>query len=149
ASHDGFTLADVVSYAERHNEANGEEGKDGSVENYSANWGAEGPTDDPAILEARHRLQRAMLATVFLAQGTPMLLGGDEFGRSQQGNNNAYSQDNEVSWSDWQQADSAEGHALRAFVTRIVALRRHHAVLRAQRFLHGQTELLPGIRDIA
>src|SRR6185437_897663 len=90
ASHDGFTLADTVAYSERHNEANGEDNNDGHGENYSGNWGAEGPTEDPAILETRGRLQRAMLATLLLSQGTVMLLGGDEFGRTQRGNNNAY-----------------------------------------------------------
>jgi glycogen operon protein len=149
ASHDGFALADTVSYAQRHNEANGEHNKDGTSENYSANWGVEGPTDDAAILETRRRLQRALLATVFLAQGTPMLLGGDEFGRTQRGNNNAYCQDNEISWLDWRLADSAEGRALTAFVERIIALRHYHAVLRAPRFLHGQGELAPDVRDIA
>ncbi len=132
ASHDGFTLADVVSYAERHNEANGE-----------------GPTDDPAILDTRRRLQRAFLATLFLAQGTPMLLGGDEFGRTQRGNNNAYCQDNEISWLDWRLADSPDGRVLTTFVQRMIALRHRHAVLRAPRFLHGQDELAPDIRDIA
>jgi glycogen operon protein len=101
------------------------------------------------ILDTRGRLQRALLATLFLAQGTPMLLGGDEFGRTQRGNNNAYCQDNEISWLDWRLADSAEGRALTAFVERIIALRHHHAVLRAPRFLHGQDEVAPGIRDIA
>ena len=104
ASHDGYTLADVVSYVEKHNEANGEDNRDGHSENYSANWGAEGPTDDPAINETRARVQRAMLATVFFSHGTPMLLAGDEFGRTQHGNNNAYCQDNEISWLDWKQA---------------------------------------------
>ncbi len=149
ASHDGFTLADVVSYAERHNEANGEGNNDGHAENYSANWGVEGPTDDPAILDARRRLQRAFLATLFLAQGTPMLLGGDEFGRTQRGNNNAYCQDNEISWLDWRLADSPDGRVLTTFVQRMIALRHRHAVLRAPRFLHGQDELAPDIRDIA
>ncbi len=149
ASHDGFTLADVVSYAERHNEANGEGNNDGHAENYSANWGVEGPTDDPAILDARRRLQRAFLATLFLAQGTPMLLGGDEFGRTQRGNNNAYGQDNEISWLDWRLADSPDGRRLTTFVQRMIALRHRHAVLRAPRFLHGQDELAPDIRDIA
>ncbi|HTB40223.1 MAG TPA: glycogen debranching protein GlgX [Reyranella sp.] len=149
AAHDGFTLADVVSYAERHNEANGEDNKDGTGENWSANWGVEGPTDEADILDTRQRLQRALLATLVLAQGTPMLLGGDEFGRSQHGNNNAYCQDNEVSWLDWKQAESAEGRALTAFAERVIALRHRHAVLRAPRFLHGQDELAPGIRDIA
>ncbi len=149
ASHDGFTLADTVAYAERHNEANGEGNKDGHPDNYSANWGAEGSTDDPAILDTRRCLQRALLATVFLAQGTPMLLGGDEFGRSQKGNNNAYCQDNEISWLDWTQAASEEGHALTTFVARVAALRHRHAVLRAPHFLHGQEELAAGLRDIA
>jgi isoamylase len=101
ASHDGFTLADTVSYAERHNEANAEENRDGQAENFSANWGAEGSTDDPVILDVRAHLIRAVLTTVFLAQGTPMLLAGDEYGRTQRGNNNAYSQDSELSWFDW------------------------------------------------
>ena len=148
-SHDGFTLADLVSYAERHNEANGEDNNDGHPENHSSNWGVEGTTDDPAILDTRGRVQRALLATLLLAQGTPMLLGGDEFGRSQHGNNNAYCQDNEISWFDWQLARSAEGRRLTAFVARLIALRHRHAVLRSPRFLHGQEELAPGVRDIA
>jgi isoamylase len=149
ASHDGFTLADVVSFAERHNEANGEDNNDGTAENWSANWGAEGSTEDLAILDTRRRLQRALLATLFLAQGTPMLLGGDEFGRTQRGNNNAYCQDNEIAWLDWKQAADVEGSALTAFVERIIALRHRHVVLRAPRFLHGQHELTPGISNIA
>jgi len=148
-SHDGFTLADLVSYAERHNEANGEDNNDGHPENHSSNWGVEGTTDDPAILDTRGRVQRALLATLLLAQGTPMLLGGDEFGRSQHGNNNAYCQDNEISWFDWQLARGAEGRRLTAFVARLIALRHRHAVLRSPRFLHGQEELAPGVRDIA
>ena len=109
ASHDGYTLADVVSYVEKHNEANGEDNRDGHDDNYSANWGAEGPTDDRAINETRARVQRGLLATVFFSHGTPMLLAGDEFGRTQRGNNNAYCQDNEISWLDWQQARLAAG----------------------------------------
>ncbi len=112
ACHDGFTLADVVSYAQRHNEINGENNQDGHGENFSANWGVEGPTDDPEILKTRAQLQRAMLATVFFSHGTPMLLAGDEFGRTQKGNNNAYCQDNELSWIDWKEAYSADGAAL-------------------------------------
>jgi glycogen operon protein len=112
ASHDGFPLADIVSYAERHNEANGEGNNDGHGENYSANWGAEGPTDDPAILDTRRRVARAMLMTVLLSHGTPMLLGGDEFGRTQRGNNNAYCQDNELSWLDWKLAESPRWQGL-------------------------------------
>jgi glycogen operon protein len=149
ASHDGFTLLDAVSYEERHNEANGEDNRDGHGENYSSNWGVEGPSDDPAILDTRHRLQRAMLATLFLAQGTPMLLGGDEFGRSQNGNNNAYCQDNEASWFDWSLLEKPDGQNLADFVSRIVALRHKHPVLRAPRFLHGLEHPAEGVADIA
>jgi glycogen operon protein len=148
ACHDGFTLADAVSYEQRHNEANGEGNKDGHPENYSANWGVEGPTDDADILHARRRVERALLATVFLSQGTPMLLAGDEFGRTQIGNNNPYCQDNEVSWVHWDMAKSVEGRRLIAFTERLAALRHRHAVLRSPRFLHGQEELAPGVRDI-
>jgi isoamylase len=147
-SHDGFTLADVVSYAQRHNEANGEGNADGTRENYSANWGVEGPTEDPAILETRGRVQRAMLATLLFAHGTPMLLGGDEFGRSQGGNNNPYCQDNEISWWDWRVAASPRGDELRQFVARLIAIRRAHPVLRWRHFLHAQREPAPGVRDI-
>ena len=149
ASHDGFTLLDAVSYVERHNEANGEDNKDGHGENYTANWGVEGPSDDPDILDTRRRLQRAMLATLFLAQGTPMLLGGDEFGRTQSGNNNAYCQDNETSWLDWSLLGKPEGRSLAAFVARIVALRHEHAVLRSPFFLHGREHPAEGVADIA
>ncbi len=149
AAHDGFTLADVVSYARRHNEANGEDNGDGHPENVSANWGVEGPSDDPAIIETRARLQRALLATLMLAQGTPMLLGGDEFGRSQRGNNNAYCQDNETSWLDWDVAATPSGRALAAFAARLGELRHRYAVLRAPRFLHGQHKVVDAIGDIA
>jgi isoamylase len=146
ASHDGFTLADLVTYAQRHNEANKE---DGGGEGYSNNWGVEGPTDDKQVLETRGRVQRSMLATLFFSLGTPMLLGGDEFGRTQRGNDNAYSQDNEISWFDWKQAAAPGGRALTAFVTRLIELRRTHPVLRSRRFLHGRQEPSPGIKDIA
>jgi len=149
ASHDGFTLRDTVSYAERHNEANGEDNKDGHAENYSANWGAEGPSDDPATGQIRFRLQCAMLATVFLAQGTPMLLAGDEFGRTQNGNNNAYCQDNETSWLDWTLAENEEGRLLTDFAARVIALRHRHPVLRCASFLHGRDQPAPGVLDIA
>src|SRR3954471_13837263 len=149
ASHDGFTLRDTVSYAERHNEANGEDNNDGHAENYSANWGVEGPTDDRAILETRFRLQCAMLATVFLAEGTPMLLAGDEFGRTQKGNNNAYCQDNETSWVDWNAAESDEGRLLTDFTARLIALRHQNPVLRSGNFLHGKDAPGPGVLDIA
>jgi len=149
ASHDGFTLNDAVSYVERHNEANGEDNNDGASENYSANWGVEGPTDDPAINQTRLRVQCAMLATVFLSQGTPMLLAGDEFGRSQNGNNNAYCQDNDTSWIDWELAESPQGKLLTTFVARLAALRHRHPILRCSNFLHGKDSPLPGILDIA
>jgi len=148
ASHDGFTLLDTVSYAERHNEANGEDNKDGHSENFSANWGVEGPTEDPWVLELRGRLQRAMLATVLLSQGTPMVLAGDELGRTQNGNNNAYCQDDETSWIDWSSAASPDGRTLSAFTARLIALRRRHSVLRCSHYLHGREEIVPGIRDI-
>lgn len=147
ASHDGFTLQDVVSYTEKHNAANGENNNDGHSENYSANWGVEGATDDPVILELRSRVRRAMLATVMLAQGTPMLLAGDEFGRSQQGNNNAYCQDNAMSWVDWTAAQGPQGQSLIHYVARLLSLRREFDALQSRRFLHGE-ELEQGVRDI-
>ncbi len=147
ACHDGFTTADVVRYAERHNEANGEDGADGHDHNCSANYGVEGPTDDPDIRALRARQQRNLLATAILSQGTPMLLAGDEFGRSQNGNNNAYCQDNEISWLDWSAIDD-EGRALLHFVRRLLALRRDHPVLRRPRFLHGQVQSERGVPDI-
>jgi isoamylase len=147
-SHDGFTLADLVAYDHKHNEANGEDNRDGHNENWSANWGAEGPTDDPAILDTRARVARSMLATLFIALGTPMLLAGDESCRTQRGNNNAYCQDNEISWLDWTLADSPEGVALTTFAARAIALRRDHPLLRETRFLFGDREVLPGVHDI-
>jgi isoamylase len=149
ASHDGFALADIVSFAQRHNEANGENNKDGQVENYSANWGVEGSTDDAPIIEKRARARRAMLATVMFAHGTPMLLAGDEFGRTQGGNNNAYCQDNEISWFDWTMVESPEGQQLIRFVSKLIALRQEHTALRSRHFLHGQREPAPGIFDIS
>ena len=149
ASHDGFTLADILSYSHRHNEANGEDNNDGAGENFSANWGVEGPTTDKSILETRARIQRAMLATVMFAHGTPMLLGGDEWGRTQGGNNNAYCQDNETSWWDWSLVNSAQGRELRSFAAKLVALRQEHTALRSRHFLHGLREPAPGIFDIA
>jgi len=149
ASHDGFTLADVVSFTHRHNEANGENNQDGQAENYSANWGVEGPTDDKAIVETRARIRRAMLATVMFAHGTPMLLAGDECGRTQAGNNNAYCQDNEISWLDWAMAETPEAQQMIRFVARLIGLRQEHTALRSRHFLHGQREPAPGIFDIA
>jgi isoamylase len=131
--HDGFTLRDLVSYNDKHNEANGESNRDGTSDNRSWNCGAEGPTTDAGVLALRARQSRAMLATLLLSFGIPMLLGGDEMGRTQQGNNNAYCQDNEISWFDWSAADPA----LLAFARRLVAFRRSHPVFRRRRFLVG------------
>jgi glycogen operon protein len=132
--HDGFTLADLVSYNEKHNLANGEDNRDGTDDNRSWNSGAEGPTDDPVILGRRRAQQRNFLVTLFLSQGVPMLLGGDELGRTQQGNNNAYAQDNEISWYDWASADDD----LTTFVHRLSRLRRHHPVFRRRRWFQGR-----------
>ncbi len=146
-SHDGFTLQDVVSYIHKHNEANGEDGNDGHSENYSANWGAEGPTDDPAILDLRDRVKRAMLATTIFAHGTPMLLAGDELGRTQQGNNNAYCQDNALSWVDWSPLETAEGQLMIAYISRLTALRNAFPALQAKAFFHGE-EILPNLHNL-
>ena len=132
-AHDGFTLNDTVVYDEKHNEANGEDNNDGSSDNRSSNYGAEGPTKDPAIAAVRARQMRNLLATVLLSQGTPMLVAGDEFGRTQQGNNNAYCQDNEISWVDWE--IGAKGRGLIDFVTLATGLRQHFPILRRRRFL--------------
>ncbi len=148
ASHDGFTLADTTAYELRHNAANQEDNRDGHGDNISSNWGAEGPTDDEAILAQRARIARAMLASVFLAQGTPMLLAGDEFGRTQQGNNNAYCQDNEISWIDWSQATSDAGAAMIRFTARLTEIRRDHPVLRAHDWLHGHERPAADLPDI-
>jgi isoamylase len=131
--HDGFTLRDLVSYDGKHNEANGESNRDGTDDNRSWNCGAEGPTDDPDVLDLRSRRSRAMLTTLLLSFGIPMLLGGDEMGRTQQGNNNAYCQDNEITWFDW----SAQDTGLLEFTRRLVALRTAHPVFRRSRFLAG------------
>jgi glycogen operon protein len=133
--HDGFTLADLVSYDHKHNEANLEDNRDGSDDNRSWNCGAEGPTDDPAILALRERQQRNFLATTLLSHGVPMLNGGDEIGRTQQGNNNAWCQDNELSWHDWELDDRRE--RLLAFTRRVLEVRRAHPVFRRSRFLNG------------
>ena len=134
-AHDGFTLADLVSYDAPHNLANGEGGKDGHSHNYSDNMGAEGPTEDPDIRAARIRRVRNMIATLMLSQGTPMLLAGDEIGNSQGGNNNAYAQDNETSWLDWEATDQD----MIAFARRAIAFRQANPVLRQSRFLHSRT----------
>ncbi len=132
-SHDGFTLRDLVSYEQKRNEANGESNSDGTDDNRSWNCGTEGPTDDSSVLELRASQSRALLATLLLSLGVPMILGGDEIGRTQNGNNNAYCQDNETSWYDWGAADSE----LLAFVRELIAARRRHPVLRRRRFASG------------
>ncbi|WP_126173540.1 glycogen debranching protein GlgX [Altericroceibacterium xinjiangense] len=147
-AHDGFTLNDIVSYEQKHNEANGENNRDGHSENFSRNWGEEGPTENARIQTMRDRMMRSMLTTLFGSLGTPMLLGGDEFGRTQNGNNNAYSQDNEISWFDWEALESKRGQALTDFVRRLTEVRRNYPLLRANHFLHGEVEVAPGIRDI-
>jgi len=146
-AHDGFTLADLVSYNDKHNEANGEGNRDGHSDNLSWNCGVEGPTDDPAVVALRARQQRNLLATLLMSQGTPMLLAGDEFGRTQHGNNNAYCQDSEISWVDWNGIGAA-GSALIMFVRRLTTLRRELPVLRRNRFMTGSFNEALGVRDL-
>jgi glycogen operon protein len=143
--HDGFTLEDLVSYNEKHNEANGEGNRDGESYNRSWNCGVEGPTDDPEVRAIRDRQKRNVLATVLLSQGVPMILGGDEIGRTQCGNNNAYCQDNELSWFDWEHVDSD----LSDFVARLIRLRREHPVFRRRRFFQGRQIQDEALTDIA
>jgi isoamylase len=136
-AHDGFTLTDLVSYDHKHNEANGEDNRDGSDDNRSWNCGVEGPTDDPAILTLRARQKRNFLTTLLLSQGVPMLLAGDEMGRTQQGNNNAYCQDNEISWVDWA-VRNEDDQELLDYVGKLTKLRAEHPVFRRRRFFRGQ-----------
>jgi isoamylase len=145
-AHDGFTLRDLVSYNDKHNEANLEENRDGDNHNRSWNHGAEGETDDPAINILRERQQRNFLATLLLSQGVPMVLGGDEFGRTQRGNNNAYCQDNEVSWFDWE-LDERQRHLL-GFTKRLIDFRKRHPVFRRADFLTGEERLGSGSPDV-
>jgi glycogen operon protein len=144
-AHDGFTLADLVSYNEKHNDANGEGNRDGESHNRSWNSGVEGPTDRPDVVDLRRRRVRSMLTTLFLSQGVPMLLAGDELGRSQGGNNNAYCQDNDVSWVQWQDADKD----LLGFTQKLSALRAGHPVFRRRRFFEGRPVWGNGEHDIA
>jgi isoamylase len=146
-AHDGFTLNDLVSYNEKHNDANGERNRDGHGNNLSANYGTEGPTDDPGILEVRSRQMRNLLATLLLSQGTPMVLAGDEFGRTQRGNNNAYAQDNEISWVDWE-GIGERGRELCDFMRRLLALRATKPVLRRRRFLTGAYNEELDVKDV-
>jgi glycogen operon protein len=150
-AHDGFTLNDLVSYNEKHNEANGEDNRDGESHNRSWNCGIEGPTDDPEVVELRERQKRNFLATLLLSQGVPMIAHGDERGRTQQGNNNVYCQDNELSWVDWEgPADQAQANSeLTEFTARLIALRREHPIFRRQRFFQGRPIRGSNIDDIA
>jgi glycogen operon protein len=145
--HDGFTLRDLVSYNEKHNEANGEGNRDGSDNNLSWNCGVEGPTDDPAINELRERQVRNLLGTLLLSQGVPMMLAGDEIGRTQRGNNNAYCHDNEISWVDW--ALDPPRLRLLDYARRMIALRRDHPVFRRRHFFQGRSVRGSGEKDIA
>jgi len=144
-AHDGFTLRDLVSYHDKHNEANGESNRDGTDDNRSWNCGVEGPTDDPEISALRERQQRNFLATLFLSQGVPMLLGGDEFGRTQEGNNNAWCQDNAISWYGWEHQEWQR--RLLEFTRRLIELRHEHPVFRRTNFLAGQQQEGSGLPD--
>jgi isoamylase len=143
-THDGFTLRDLVSYNGKHNEANGDDDRDGESDNRSWNCGAEGPTDDPRVLLLRRRQERNFLATLFLSQGVPMLLGGDELGRTQRGNNNAYCQDSELSWFDWANVDGD----LLEFTRRLIRFQHEHPVFRKRRWFQGRSIHGAQVRDI-
>ncbi|HVJ54900.1 MAG TPA: glycogen debranching protein GlgX [Aliidongia sp.] len=145
-AHDGFTLNDLVTYNDKHNEANNEDNKDGSSDNRSWNCGVEGPSDDAEINAIRERQIRNILATLLLSQGTPMLLAGDEFGRTQQGNNNAYCQDNEISWLDWDIKEKGQG--LTRFVQKLTALRHKYPILRRNRFFTGERNEALEVKDV-
>lgn len=144
AAHDGFTLMDTVSYNQKHNEANGEDNRDGHDHNVSDNCGVEGPTDDSEVLARRARRRRNLMATLMLSQGTPMILAGDELGNSQNGNNNAYCQDNSTGWVDW---DSADRDFLE-FCRRVIGFRKAHPILRQRRFLHSRPRCEDGLPDL-
>jgi isoamylase len=148
-SHDGFTLHDLTAYERKHNEANGEANHDGHDQNLSRNWGVEGETDDAVINATRGAVGRAMIATLLASAGTPMLLAGDELRRTQKGNNNAYCQDNAMSWIDWGRAREPASRRMHGFVASCVALRARLAPLRPSRFLHGASEPWPGLADTA
>src|SRR4029078_5984720 len=136
-AHDGFTLQDLVSYDHKHNEDNGEDNRDGANDNNSWNCGAEGPTDDPKITEIREKKKRAFLATLIFSQGIPMLLAGDEISHTQRGNNNAYCQDNEITWLNWKLDDSEK--KLLDFPRRVIAIYREEPTLHRRRFFHGKS----------
>jgi isoamylase len=146
-AHDGFTLHDLVSYNDKHNEANGEDNADGESHNRSWNHGVEGPTDDVEVHALRERQKRNFVATLLLSQGVPMISHGDELGRTQGGNNNVYAQDNEISWVDWDEARNNE--LLTEFTARLAALRGAHPVFRRQRFFQGRPIRGSSVDDIA
>jgi glycogen operon protein len=146
-AHDGFTLRDLVSYERKHNDANGEGNRDGTDDNRSTNHGVEGPTDDPRIRGVRARQMRNLMSTLLLATGVPMITAGDEIGRTQGGNNNAYCQDNETSWLDWRLDDEAE--AFLDFTRRLIAFRRSHPVFRQRSFFLGRAVAEDGVKDLA
>ncbi|CAM5600054.1 Glycogen debranching enzyme [Streptomyces hirsutus] len=148
-AHDGFTLRDLVSYERKHNEANGEGNRDGTDDNRSWNCGAEGESGDPDVLALRRRQLRNLLATLLLSTGVPMLVAGDEMGRTQRGNNNAYCQDNETGWVDWSLLDDPGWKALFELTSRLIALRRRHPVLRRRTFYSGHAHSADGLRDLA
>ncbi|HEU5081648.1 MAG TPA: glycogen debranching protein GlgX [Opitutaceae bacterium] len=145
-SHDGYTLLDLVSFSEKHNQANGEDNKDGDNNNHSWNWGHEGLDAPPEVLALRRRLQRSMLATLILSQGVPMLRGGDEYGATQQGNNNAYCQDNEISWLSWKRGPEQE--KLVEFTSQLIHFRQSHPIFHQPRFFQGRDIRGSGIKDI-
>ncbi|MDA8218786.1 MAG: glycogen debranching protein GlgX [Dehalococcoidales bacterium] len=145
-AHDGFTLNDLVSYDHKHNEANKEENRDGSNDGYSCNYGVEGPTDDPNVVELRERQKRNFLATLLLSQGVPMILGGDEMSRTQGGNNNAYCQDNEISWFNWDLDERQE--QLLEFTRRLIAIRKEQPVLRRRKFFAGRRIHGSDVKDL-
>ncbi len=146
-AHDGFTLCDLVSYNEKHNEANGDNNSDGANNNHSWNMGVEGPTDDPVVNALRERQMRNFLATLILSQGVPMLCGGDELARTQNGNNNAYCQDNELAWFHWNLTPAEE--RLRDFATKLIQLRRAHPNLHRRKFFQDRVIRGSVVRDIA
>jgi len=143
-SHDGFTLLDLVSYSRKHNLANGEENRDGDDHHHSVNCGVEGPSEDPVILDTRARLRRSLIATLLFSTGVPFINAGDERGRTQQGNNNAYCQDNELSWLDWTECDEA----MLAFTKLVLHLRRTRHTLRRLEYFDGKVNPVTGLRDV-
>lgn len=147
-AHDGFTLQDVASYNDKHNEANGENNRDGHDNNLSCNWGFEGPTEDRDILLLREKIVRALTSTLLVSHGTPMLLAGDEFGQTQSGNNNAYCQDNELSWLNWSLLDTEAGRSRFDFVAKAIALRKNSPLMRAANYRHDNEEIAPGLAPV-